>query len=66
MKTPRLDPLTPSLSLLTKLGSIVVHTDEFFSQSGHEFDKHALDQLLIDPEVATWRKAMGVYLPVKR
>jgi hypothetical protein len=62
----KVDPLKPSLSLLVKLGSAVVHIEEFLSPQGHEFDKHALDTLLHDPEVKTWLKQMGAFLPVKR
>ena len=64
--TPQDDPLKPSLALLTKLGSIAVHTEEFLSSNSHEFDHHALDTLLKDPDVQAWIKDMGVYMPVKR
>lgn len=60
------DPLKPSLSLLVKLGSIVVHTDEMFSPKGHYFDKITTRQLLADPEVQKWLKDMGAYMPVRR
>lgn len=60
------DPLTPSLPLLSKLGSIIVHLDEFLSAKSHPLDRIALEPLLRDEEVRTWIKAMGVYLPVKR
>ena len=59
------DPLKPSLSLLTKIGSIIIHTEEFFSSSGHAFDQYALDSLLSDHEVKEWLKSMGALLPVK-
>lgn len=62
----RNDPLTPSLPLLMKLGSIVVHADEAHSPSGHEFDITAMKQLIGDPEVQTWLRAMSAFLPVKR
>lgn len=62
------DPFKPSISLLMKLGSAVVHADEMLLPGGHEFDRVALLQILDDPEVKTWiaqmtKKAM---LPVKR
>lgn len=63
MKT---DPLKPSVALLSKLGSIVVHFEEVLSPKGHAFDAHALKSLLNDPEVKHWVKEMGVYIPVKR
>ena len=59
------DPLTPDLTTLCKLGSIVVHVEEMLS-TGHAFDRAALQSLLIDPEVQRWIKAMGVYVPLKR
>jgi hypothetical protein len=58
----------PSLSLLVKLGSIAVHTDELLSPLGHGYDKIALQGLLDDFEVKEWIKeftAAGL-LPVQR
>lgn len=60
------DPLKPSLPLLSKIGSIVVHAEEFLSDKGHHYDSTALLMLLADPEVRQWIKDMGVYLPVMR
>lgn len=60
------DPLNPSLGLLSKLGSIVVHADEAMSEEGHQFDVLAIKTCLDDPEVQQWIKDMGVYLPKKR
>lgn len=60
------DPLKPSLGLLSKLGSIAVHADEMISAKGHPYDRAALEQLLVDPEVRQWINEMGVYMPVKR
>lgn len=60
------DPLNPSLTLLMKLGSIVVHADEALSVAGHPFDIESMKPLLADPEVKSWIKGMGVYLPQKR
>lgn len=51
-------PLAPSPQLLCKLGSIVGHVEELLSPKGHEFDRHALDALLRDPEVVTWMADM--------
>jgi hypothetical protein len=56
----------PSLPLLCKLGSIVVHCDEARSPSGHNLDLLALDTLLADPEVKNWISSMGALLPLKR
>lgn len=60
--------LQPSVGLLVKLGSIIVHADEFTSPGGHEFDLHAMKTLLADPEVAAWLKAgtAAAMLPHKR
>ena len=63
-----MDALKPSVGLLVKLGSLIVHYQEFTSPKGHEFDKDAIDALERDPEVADWINAMerGGFLPVKR
>lgn len=60
--------LQPSVGLLVKLGSVIVHADEFTSPSGHEFDLHAMKQLLADPEVVAWIAAgtKAAMLPLKR
>ena len=64
--TKRPDPLKPSVSLLSKLGSIVVHADEATSAGRHEFDIVAIKSLLDDTEVKEWITDMGAFLPVKR
>ncbi len=60
--------LAPSASLLCKLGSIIVHCDEFLSPDGHHFDKIALQELLGDSEVVAWISGMDslCMLPLKR
>jgi hypothetical protein len=60
--------LTPSASLLVKLGSIIVHAEELASPHGHHFDRVALGQLLADPDVIAWREEMdsAALLPLKR
>lgn len=62
------NPLQPSASLLSKLGSIVVHLEELNGPGAHHFDKVAMDQLLNDPEVREWVKQMDsmAMLPRKR
>ena len=60
------DVLKPSLALLSKLGSIVVHADEIISPGSHSFDVAAIRTLLEDAEVRQWIRDMGVYMPVKR
>ena len=54
------------LTLLVKLGSIAVHADELTSPGGHDFDRVAMRQLIEDPDVVAWVKAMGALLPRKR
>lgn len=64
-----IDPFQPSVPLLVKLGSIIVHFDEFTTPGkGHEYDHHTAQQLLKDPEVAEWMDAMRnmAMLPIKR
>lgn len=58
----------PSMTLLCKLGSLMVHVEEYLSPQGHEFDKTAIDQLLCDDEVVAWRKEMdaAAMLPKRR
>ena len=50
--------LKPSVSLLCKLASMIVHYEESTSSDGHLFDKYALESLLRDPEVHEWLAAM--------
>ena len=51
--------LKPSASLLSKLGSILVHIEELTSSDGHPFDAEATRSLMSDPEVVEWMKAMS-------
>jgi hypothetical protein len=60
------DPLKPSVALLSKIGSIVVHAEEMLSAKGHEYDRQAILSGLQDPELREWIKAMGAFLPQKR
>jgi hypothetical protein len=64
-----MDPLQPSPSLLSKLGSITVHAEEMIDPvKGHHFDVTALKAVLNDPEVREWLKVMTemAMVPVKR
>lgn len=65
MKNPTLNP---AMSLLTKLGSIVVHTEEMLSSDEHAFDRSATLSLIEDPEVREWLTSMDslALLPVRR
>lgn len=62
------DALQPEVRLLTKLGSMIVHADEFMGAGGHEFDLEAFRSLLADPDVAGWLDSMRAMalLPLKR
>lgn len=60
--------LKPAMSLLVKLGSIMVHAEEMLEPGGHAHDVAAIKSLLADPEVVAWREEMDAMalLPVKR
>ena len=64
------EALKPSPALLAKLGSLIVHADEYLDAAGkgHPFDKNAFDALMSDPEVSAWLKSMGklAMIPLKR
>lgn len=61
-------PLNPSIQLLIKLGSLIVHYQEFSSKDGHPYDKEAIGSLEKDPEVIEWLEQMDkmAFLPKKR
>ena len=58
----------PSKTLLIKLGSIAVHTEEMLSDTGHDFDIEVLKALLNDNEITEWLTEMDklALLPKKR
>lgn len=62
------DPYRPSVGLLVKLGSMIVHYQEMQSSKGHAFDRAALETLEQDAEVVEWFAQMNerALLPVKR
>lgn len=62
------DPVSPNLSLLVKLGSVVAHVEELLSPDGHEYDKTAIRTLLEDSEVREWMATMTkmAFIPVSR
>jgi hypothetical protein len=69
MASKKPDPLKPSIPLLVKLASLVVHADEYMDEKKrHFFDKIAFDTLMRDPEVLEWSRQMAEagLLPVKR
>lgn len=58
--------LHPPLSVMCKLGSLVVHVEE--ARKGHPFDWVAVDAILNDSELKEWMALMAraALLPVKR
>ena len=58
--------MNPSVQLLVKIGSIVVHADETLSPDGRNLDREVTIGLINDPDVQEWIAAMGVLLPHKR
>lgn len=60
------NPLKPTPALLCKLGSVLVHADELISSKGHDFDRHALEQLVADPEVKEWLAQMDAMAMIPR
>lgn len=67
-KEETMDPLKPNATLLVKLGSLIVHFEEWQSAKGHQFDRIAIETLQNDPDVQSWFAAMHkmAMLPVKR
>ena len=63
-----MDPLRPSVDVLCKLGSIIVHADELLSPDGHPVDREALQSAMSDPAVKEWLDSMGAMalVPLKR
>lgn len=62
------EPLKPNSQLLIKLGSIIIHYQEFLSPGGHQFDKTTAETLLENEDVKEWIKGMNdlALLPQKR
>ena len=62
------DVRQPTVSLLCKLGSIVLHVEEGISPRGHTADLEAAKAMLGDPEIVAWMAAMDEVglIPVKR
>lgn len=62
------DVLKPTPQLLTALGSIIVHYEEWTSNSGHQLDKITIDAMMKREDVREWFKGMNemALLPLKR
>lgn len=67
-RAKRASMLTPSPTLLVKLGSLIVHYQEWTSSGAHVVDRIAIDTLEAEPDVIEWIDAMNAagMLPVKR
>jgi len=63
-----MDELKPTPQLLIKLGSLIIHYQEWTSTDGHKFDKAAIDSISSDADVVQWLKQMddSAFLPKKR
>ena len=61
------DPLKPDATLLIKLGSLLVHYEEFI-ETEEPLDMEAAQMLTDDPDVVEWRDQMNklALLPLKR
>jgi hypothetical protein len=62
------DPFKMEASLAAKVGSVLVHVDEFTSVDGHPFDMEAIKALLAQPDVVAWISSLQklALVPVKR
>lgn len=60
--------LTPTIGLLCKLGSLLIHLEEGSGEGNHQYDWAAIDSIQTDPEIQEWLKAMDAMalLPKKR
>lgn len=58
----------PGLSLLVKLGSLIVHADEYIHPGGQAIDREDFEIGLKDAEVEAWLKegTKAALLPLKR
>jgi len=67
MSKLKVSALSPGVALLSKLGSLILHADEYHC-TGHPIDLAAFNTLLCNDEVQEWLRGMRVMalLPVKR
>lgn len=63
-----MDALKPELTTLVKLGSLIVHYQEWTSPYGHPSDESAIRNLENDPQVIAWLEQMQkmTFIPLKR
>lgn len=57
---------TVSASLASKLAAICINLQEFLAFGDTYLDRHAMTNLLRDPEVASWIESLGPLAPVMR
>ena len=64
----KMEALKPSPSILSKLGSLVIHIEESMNSKGHIFDMITVKSIIEDEEVKEWLKAMDklALIPKKR
>ena len=67
-KTSFIDTFAPPIALLVKLGSVIVHVDEYTGGKGHPHDLEAIKSLLGDRDVQAWLASMDAkgFLPIRR
>ncbi len=63
-----MDVLKPTPQLLIKLGSLIVHYEEFVSPNGSVIDKQTIDAMMKQDDVKEWFTEMRklALLPLKR
>lgn len=55
--------LIPTTTLLTKLGSAIVHAEEMIGKDAHDFDIETFLSLVDDSEVKAWMEEMDDAAP---
>ena len=62
------DALNPTPQLLIKLGSIIVHWEEYNSKDGHFLDLQTIEAMMEQEDVKEWFSEMNklALLPLKR
>lgn len=61
-------PLLPDAQTLIKLGSIIVHWEEYNSKNGHFLDLQTIEAMMEQDDVKKWFAEMNkmALLPLKR
>lgn len=68
MTKPKLHPFKLTAALAAKIGSILVHVDEFTSSDAHQFDLATMQALIVQPDVQDWLQQLSAMslVPKKR